>query len=117
TGEVKCRGVHVGREWLLFGPVADVLKTGAGAGTGGLQTSTLAIGLASAAIDYLQGESRQRPDIAGPATELKREHANTQADLLALAEGVAACTNEELRARANSLALRSTQAALAAAKG
>jgi len=117
TGEVRCRQVRVGREWLLAGPVNEVLKAGTGAGTGGLQTSTLAIGLASAAIEYLEAESRQRSDIAGPAAELRREHTRIEADLVALAVGVSPCSNEELRVRANSLALRSTQAALAAAKG
>jgi alkylation response protein AidB-like acyl-CoA dehydrogenase len=40
-----------------------------------------------------------------------------QSALLALAGGESVCTNERLRARANSIALRTTQAALAAAKG
>ncbi len=39
------------------------------------------------------------------------------ATLLALAGGRTPCTNEQLRAQANSLALRASQAALAAAKG
>ena len=62
-------------------------------------------------------KSIKRPDLAGPAAELRREHAELQATLLALAGGKPVCTNDELRARANSLALRATQAALAAAKG
>ena len=37
--------------------------------------------------------------------------------MLALAGGQTVCTNDELRAAANSIALRTTQAALAAAKG
>ncbi len=117
TGEVHLSGVRLAREWLLAGPVENVMKVGVGAGTGGLQTSTLAIGLASAALDFLETESIKRPDLAGPALELRREHVELQASLLALADGQTVCTNDELRARANSLVLRGTQAALAAAKG
>ena len=74
TGEVHLADVRVGREWLLAGPAENVMKIGVGAGTGGLQTSTLAIALASAAIDYLDAEVDKRPDLAGPAAELRREH-------------------------------------------
>lgn len=117
TGEVHVSGVRLSREWLLAGPVENVMKVGVGAGTGGLQTSTLAIGLASAALDFLEAEAVKRPDLNGPAAELQREHAELQTTLLALADGTAICTNDELRARANSIVLRATQAALAAAKG
>ncbi|MBI3839825.1 MAG: acyl-CoA/acyl-ACP dehydrogenase [Planctomycetia bacterium] len=117
TGEVYCRDAHVSRDWLLAGPAENVLKIGVGAGTGGLQTSTLAIGLAAAALDYLEREAIQRPDLAQPAAELRREHGDLEATLFALATGQNVCTNEQLRAQANSIALRSTQAALAAAKG
>jgi len=117
TGEVHLSGVRLAREWLLAGPVENVMKIGVGAGTGGLQTSTLAIGLASAALDFLEAEVVRRPDLAGPTIELRREHAGLQETLLALSAGQTVCTNDELRARANSLVLRATQSALAAAKG
>jgi alkylation response protein AidB-like acyl-CoA dehydrogenase len=117
TGEVHLDHVLVGREWLLAGPAENVMKMGVGAGTGGLQTSTLAIGLASAALAYLERESTARPDLAGPAAEMRREHRELETMLLALAGGQPICTNDELRARANSMALRASQAALAAAKG
>ena len=117
TGEVRLDDVHVSRDWLLAGPADNVMKFGIGAGTGGLQTSTLAIALASAALGYLEQESLQRPDLAAAAAELRREHARLEATLLALAGGQTVCTNDELRAAANSIALRATQAALAAAKG
>jgi alkylation response protein AidB-like acyl-CoA dehydrogenase len=115
TGEVRLRGARVGREWLLAGPAENVMRMGIGAG--GLQTSTLAIGLASAAIDYLDREGIARPDLVKPTGELRREHEALEATLLALAGGEQVCSNDELRARANSLVLRATQAALAAAKG
>ncbi len=117
TGEVHLDGVRLDREWLLAGPIENVMQIGTGAGTGGLQTSTLALGLSSAALDYLDEEARNRPTLAGPADEMRREHVELQSALLALAGGESVCTNERLRARANSIALRTTQAALAAAKG
>jgi len=117
TGEVHLDNVLVDRQWLLAGPAENVMKMGVGAGTGGLQTSTLAIGLATSALDYLEHESLERPDLAGPAAEMRREHRELEATLLALASGQTVCSNDELRARANSIALRASQAALAAAKG
>lgn len=117
TGEVRLDRVKVPRQWLLAGPSENVMKSGVGAGTGGLQTSTLAIGLAGAAIDYLERESEKRPDLSTTTAELRREQSDLQVNLLALAGGEAICTNEQLRAQANSIALRASQSALAAAKG
>jgi alkylation response protein AidB-like acyl-CoA dehydrogenase len=117
TGQVHLSQVELGREWLLAGPAEDVMKIGTGAGTGGLQTSTLAIALATAALDYLEGEARMRADLAQPAAELRRDQRRLEQALLALASGEPVCTNEQLRAQANSMALRASQAALAAAKG
>jgi alkylation response protein AidB-like acyl-CoA dehydrogenase len=117
TGEVHCHGVRVPRACLLAGPAENVMRSGVGAGTGGLQTSTLALGLVSAALDYLDQESIARPDLAKPAGELRREHDKLLETLLALASGNAVCSNDDLRAGANSLVLRATQAALGAAKG
>ena len=117
TGEVRCNRVEIARECVLAGPVENVMQHGKGAGTGGLQTSTLAIGLTHAAVAYLEDESQRRPEFREAATSLRHEHAQLESDLLALAVGSAVCSNEDLRTRANSLVLRSTQSALAAAKG
>lgn len=117
TGEVRLDSVQVPRAWLLAGPSENVMKSGVGAGTGGLQTSTLAIGLAGAAIDYLEHETEKRPDLGATTAELRREQVALREALLALADGEAVCTNEQLRAQANSMALRASQSALAAAKG
>ena len=117
TGPVHLDQVAVNRRWLLAGPVPEVMKQGAGAKTGGLQTSALAIGLATAAIGYLQSQSRDRGALADPADALSAERDQLESDMLALAAGVTVCTSDELRTRANSLALRASQAALAAAKG
>lgn len=119
TGPVHCEHVFVDRKWLLAGPTHDVMKQGAGARTGGLQTSTLAIGLTRAAVKYLREQAERRADLAEPAAALQRDLSTIEQALLSLAspnrgEGWSA---NELRTQANSLVLRSTQAALAAAKG
>jgi alkylation response protein AidB-like acyl-CoA dehydrogenase len=117
TGPLECAAVEVEREWLLAGPDENVLSTARSRGTGGLQTSTLAIGLAGAALEWLEGQAAIRPDLSDAAGQFRVEHDSVSADLLALAAGNAACSTESLRTRANSLVLRSTQAALMAAKG
>lgn len=117
TGEVRCRDVHVSADALLAGPVENVMSTGSGARTGGLETSTLAVGLASAAIGHLEQHARQRPDLNEATASLRREHDQLRDDLLNLSAGMQVCTAEDIRTRANSLVLRATQAALMAAKG
>ncbi len=117
TGPVHCEKVQIGKEWLLAGPVEHVMKQGLGAKTGGLQTSTLAAGLATAALDYLDQQAQQREMFSEPAVAMREELNQLIADLLALAGGEQLCAADDARGRANSLALRSTQAALVAAKG
>ncbi len=117
TGSVRFERVHVERQWLLAGPMHDVMKQGLAAKTGGLQTSALALGLATAALADLRAQSLTRTSFADPAGALAAELEQAKAGLLSLAAGNAACTSDDLRKRANSLALRTTQAALAAAKG
>ncbi|MEM9186450.1 MAG: acyl-CoA dehydrogenase family protein [Planctomycetota bacterium] len=118
TGAVELDGVFVADADVVAGPVENVLAAlSRGASTGGHETSTLALGLARAALDYLSGEADKRADLAEASASLSAEHAVLVADLLSVARGEPACTNESLRTRANSLVLRATQAALAAAKG
>jgi alkylation response protein AidB-like acyl-CoA dehydrogenase len=117
TGPVHLERVQLGFRWVLAGPVPEVMKQGAGARTGGLQTSALAIGLATAAIRYVREQGRERASLSNPAEALKRELDELERDLLDLAAGIQICTSDQMRTRANSLALRSAQAALAAAKG
>ncbi|HWA98214.1 MAG TPA: acyl-CoA dehydrogenase family protein [Pirellulales bacterium] len=117
TGAVQLRGVHVSQEWILDGPIENVMAAGKGAGTGGLQTSTLALGLARAAIDYLTDEANRRSDLREPTDALDAAWQETVHDLLDAAAGTPCCSSEDLRSRANGLALRTSQAALTAAKG
>jgi alkylation response protein AidB-like acyl-CoA dehydrogenase len=117
TGPVHLNQVEVADEWLIAGPMPNVMASGVGASTGGLETSTLAAGLAGAAIEYLRDEATRRADLQQPAAALQSEHARLLSELLGAACGVAQSSKESVRQRANSLVLRATQAALSAAKG
>ena len=112
--------------WMLLGSLAAIGsvscgesadKDNGGAGTGGLTTSALAIGLAAAAVRFLEREAAKRSDLAAAAAGLAEEHSALETALVAATEGDSPIGPVDMRARANSLALRSTQAALAAAKG
>ncbi len=116
TAEVACEGVEVGESDLLAGPVPDVMANPAAAGTGGLETSALALGQALAALGALEAEDR--PDLAEPAGALRAAWQSTWDDLLATAEArPGAPTPAEVRGRSNALVLRLTQAHLTARKG
>jgi alkylation response protein AidB-like acyl-CoA dehydrogenase len=117
TGPVHLTDVDISHEWLIAGPMRHVMASGVGAGTGGYETSALAIGLAKAGIDFLADEATRRADLQQPAAALEEEHRALFTELLATARGEAGYSKESLRQRANSLVLRATQAALAAAKG
>jgi alkylation response protein AidB-like acyl-CoA dehydrogenase len=117
TGPVRLSNVFVADDYVIAGPVPNVMASGLGANTGGHETSTLAIGLASRAIGFLAEEAARRPDLAAAAAALREENDQLKTDLLAIATGRDVCSKELLRSRANSLVLRATQAALSAAKG
>ncbi len=117
TGPVEFHEVRISDQLLLAAPIHEVMKQGEGANTGGVQTSTLATGLAKAAVDYLLHEARQRSDLLPAASALHTEVEELAVDVIRIADGEQICSNEQLRTRANSLALRSAQAALSAAKG
>ncbi len=88
TGPVRCEEVTLEPEWLLAPVMENVLKHGKGAGTGGLQTSALALGTATAAIDYLKQEADARIELRLPTAELAEQCAALAADLAAAADGV-----------------------------
>jgi alkylation response protein AidB-like acyl-CoA dehydrogenase len=122
TGALHLDNVFVEARWLIAGPVENVMATSSGAGSGGYQTSTLALGLARAAIDYLATQAAQRESLLPPLEALQQEHETLTALLLAAVRQAPACedplpSKDGLRQSANSLALRSAQASLAAAKG
>ncbi len=116
-GAVRFDHVELPADAVLAGPEEEVLIGATGASTGGLQTSALAIGLADCAISLMEEQSAKRSELAEPANRLRTEQDGAKEDLLSLAMGGGACSPGELRGRANSLAIRSSQAALAAVKG
>ena len=117
TGRLDLDNVFIPRDLLVSGPVANIMQGGTGAKTGGLQTSTLAVGLATAAIDFLRAEAASRNDLVEPTDRLAEDINATRDELFRTAKGIPECSLQDLRVRSNSLALRATQAALTAAKG
>jgi alkylation response protein AidB-like acyl-CoA dehydrogenase len=119
TAEVRCSHVTVDRHWLLAGPVENVFKSGSRGGTGGLETSCLALGLAGAAIDRIFEEAKLRPDLTDLAERLEADRTEVRQDMHRLAAGGPSAPTAalDLRAKANALVLRATQAALTACKG
>lgn len=116
TAEVLVEGVSIGIEDLIAGPVADVMAIPGTAGAGGLETSALALGQARSAIVATSAERRE--DLAGPLEALSNEWKAAAESLIASAEGrPEAPSPASIRARANALALRATQAHLTARKG
>jgi butyryl-CoA dehydrogenase len=117
TAEVRCTGVVLGCEWILAGPAPQVMA-GDRSGTGGLETSCLALGVVRAALNYLDQEASRRPDLVDIAAHLQQEYAAIRRQMHAYADnGFDIEAAFALRGRANSLVLRTTQAALTASKG
>lgn len=117
TDQVIFDRVEVESSMVLAGPINNVLQSGVGARTGGLQTSTLAVGLATAAAKYLGAEAEKRDDLREPSRKLQDEVNGLRNTLLLACDGSATKDAGEIRAEANRIVLRSTQAALMAAKG
>jgi alkylation response protein AidB-like acyl-CoA dehydrogenase len=119
TAGMTCHDVMVDRHWLLAGPIENVFKSGSRGGTGGLETSCLALGLAGAAIDRIFFEARTRPDLRELAERLEVDRTEVRGEMHRLAGGAPAAPTAalDLRAKANALVVRATQAALTSCKG
>ncbi len=118
TTAVRFHHVEIDRSTLLCEPCENVMQSGVGGNTGGLQTSTLALGLTRRAIQFLREQTTARADLLEPTEQLEQESNALTERLRKLAsEPRGAEAASQLRADANSLVLRSTQAALVAAKG
>ncbi|HEV8060456.1 MAG TPA: acyl-CoA dehydrogenase family protein [Gemmataceae bacterium] len=117
TAWVTCEDVLLENEWILAGPVEKVLQTGKG-GAGGLETSCLAIGVARAAIDLLLEEAKNRPALLEMCERLGKAHLRLRGEMHGMAgTPCSADAATDLRAKANTLVLRATQAALTMTKG
>jgi alkylation response protein AidB-like acyl-CoA dehydrogenase len=119
TDQVKLEDVFVPESHLISGPMERVLQNVSvrGGGVGGLHTSTLALGLAIRATDYLRQESENRPELASIAEKFVEDGVLLLQELFGQLDDGASPGLNELRQRANSLVMRTTQAALQAAKG
>ncbi len=118
TGAIRCANVEVSSDWLLDGPRPEIMNSASkSGGTGGLQTSTLACGLANAAIRFIGSESEKRPELKEHFEKLDFQSTALQQAIVEFANDDSRHSKEELREKANSLVLRATQSALVAAKG
>jgi alkylation response protein AidB-like acyl-CoA dehydrogenase len=116
TAEIRLDAVRLSTKWLLAGPTEQVLR-GSGGGTGGLETSCLALGLTGTALRHLESETNLRPELSTLTRRLTNAYDLLRRELYALVESATPEAAQTLRARANALVLRVTQAALAASKG
>ncbi|MFK7817784.1 MAG: acyl-CoA dehydrogenase family protein [Planctomycetaceae bacterium] len=120
TGAVKLSNVLVPTQNVLTGPVEGVMQQGKAIGAGSLTTSSLALGVAGAAIRNLTAEADRRPELEETTVPLADDLQSIREDMYA---GIDRVRNDErvsaesVRKRANSLVLRATQAYLAASKG
>ena len=116
TAEIACEGVEIDEDDLLVGPLPDVMANPSASGTGGLETSALALGQGLAALKGL--EAAGRDDLIEPVEALREAWERLRDDLLATALGSpGAPTPATVRGQANALVLRLTQAYLTARKG
>ncbi|SFH62812.1 acyl-CoA dehydrogenase family protein [Planctomicrobium piriforme] len=121
TASVDVENVLLPMDHVLAGPVEGVMKQGQGGGTGSLTTSVLALGLARRAGKLIRDQAKERPDLTDVAQRFTSELQALHNDLYGAAEhgdqGSPHLSAAAIRHRANSLALRITQAALGISKG
>ncbi len=117
TAQILCADVILEPEQIVTGPAKQVAAVGKG-GVGGLETSCLALGLASAAIRYLENEAAARPDLAEGAVRFVAAAQEARQRLHDFAETETPSAEVmALRVDCTLLALHATQTALTAAKG
>ena len=71
TGPVQFENVFVDPSWLLTDPAEQVLTVSGVTSTGSTQTSALALGLATSAVNFIEQESLHRPDLLDSVEALK----------------------------------------------
>jgi len=118
TSAVGCHAVDLTESEILAGPAEDVMATGPSTGTGGLETSALAMGQALAALEALEGHAPGEAALVEPVEALRLAWESLWDDLMANARGLADAPNAAaIRGQANALVVRLTQAYLTARKG
>jgi alkylation response protein AidB-like acyl-CoA dehydrogenase len=121
TGAVELHGVEVTPPDLLHGPVEKVMAV-SGGGAGSFSTTAVALGAALGTLDQLSAEARLNSGLRRYLEPLEAEASRIDSDL---ATAAAAATPpptpsahpDQLRHRANSLAIRAAQVWMAASKG
>lgn len=118
TAEVRLSDVEVVEADLLTGPSQEISSQPGAVGTAGLETSGLALGQARAAIEALAELAADRLDLVDPVDVLGETWQQTWSALVACARGDEdALAPGQIRAQANALVSRSTQAYLTARRG
>ena len=118
TSEVQCAAVRIDPGDILAGPGLDLMAHPGATGTGGLETSALALGQARAALAALEAERPLRADLNEPAEAIAALWLHAWTALQSAARGEAnAPTPGQVRSQANAVVLRATQAFLTARKG
>lgn len=122
TAAVSLDDVLISNDLVLDGPRENVLagKRASGdtkSGAGGLQTSTLALGLSYAALDYLSSESAKRPNLSPIVERFEQEHQALHQQIRGAASGEIEVDPGAIRTAANGLVQRTTNAAMTTAKG
>jgi alkylation response protein AidB-like acyl-CoA dehydrogenase len=117
TAAMHLDGVEVSPDDVVSGPAPPGIGMSRTGGTAGIQSSSLAVGLARAAADLVATEAVKRTYLVDPHRALTAEIDALESDLVAYAEGDDTHGKIDLRLRANALALGATQEALRVAKG
>ncbi len=118
TSEVGCDHVQIAESDLLAGPALNVMSGTSSTGTGGLETSALAMGQALAALEALEAEATAEPTLTDPAAALRAEWNTLWSQLMNTAQGLLdSQAPGAIRSQANDLVVRLTQAFLTARKG
>jgi hypothetical protein len=118
TSQVRLENVEINDADLLAGPATDIMSHAGAVGTAGLETSSLALGQARAALVELVKLAPEQADLAEPLEVLCESWQEHWGQLMAQArQEPAAASPSQIRAQANALVLRATQAYLTARKG
>jgi hypothetical protein len=118
TAEVALDDVEVTESDLLAGPSLELSTHPVAVAAAGLETSALALGQARAALAALVAMAEDRLELNDPVDVLCETWEQSWSALMACAQGdESSVSPSQLRAQANALALRTTQAYLTARRG
>ena len=120
TDQVELNDVFVPDDDVIAGPIPHVLTGGdpaRGGGAGGLQTSALALGLAQAAVEFVDEQSRQRAELQPIAKRFAQRTQKIAEAIRNSSVAHSAADPASIRRDVNRLALDATQTALTVSKG